>query len=623
MPPTPGQPNPRPPNRGLAASVCLSGLCLAAGVGLRVGLPASLPADHLLVGQTRDLSSLLLIAGLVILGRILLCRAQGCTWAGRRPASSPGGSRWTTGAMLLVVLAGTLMFARQVQTTKTAVLEGRRTFWLDDDMMISLRFARNLAGGDGLVWNAGGEKVEGITNLLWTLLMTPAHWILPPRLASAGVLTLSGILVGVVLLLSWRLGGRLGLDQAERLLAVAVVAANRWLLYWSAAGSEAVLLAGLFLAAGLAFLAARRHRPLGWGVGLLLGVTGLVRADAPVAVGVFLLVWWRLIPPGRARRWAWLPAVALPAAAMLWRFAYYGDPFPNTYYLRMVDVPTRLARGANYLEYFMLIAGGLVGLVVLHAAAGRRHVGRWLAAVPIVMLGYAAYCGGDELEEFRFFAPIAPLLIVFGVAGAARVLRLATVRRWSPELRFAWLTLVVATAGFFSLALPDAWSRLGRERAKSERNNVVIGLMLNAHTRPSARIAHVWAGAAPYFSDRPAIDMLGKVDPVIAHRPAPPDDFQVAHNKYDPEHIFGLRPDVLVIGFGGRLPLDRAAFDSAPERQTYAGLFRVLEHPSFWSDYLPGLASDPISMDYHGILVRNDSELADPPDQWTSEGLNR
>ena len=45
--------------------------------------------------------------------------------------------------------------------------------WLCDDAFISLRYAGNLARGDGLVYNVG-ERVEGFTNLLWTLLLAAA-----------------------------------------------------------------------------------------------------------------------------------------------------------------------------------------------------------------------------------------------------------------------------------------------------------------------------------------------------------------------------------------------------------------------------------------------------------------
>jgi hypothetical protein len=43
------------------------------------------------------------------------------------------------------------------------LIDGVRWFWLDDDQMISMRYARNLAEGNGLVWNLG-ERVEGYTN---------------------------------------------------------------------------------------------------------------------------------------------------------------------------------------------------------------------------------------------------------------------------------------------------------------------------------------------------------------------------------------------------------------------------------------------------------------------------
>ena len=48
--------------------------------------------------------------------------------------------------------------------------------FVQDDAYISFRYARNLADGFGLVWNIG-ERVEGYTNFLWTLLMVPAFWL--------------------------------------------------------------------------------------------------------------------------------------------------------------------------------------------------------------------------------------------------------------------------------------------------------------------------------------------------------------------------------------------------------------------------------------------------------------
>ena len=47
-------------------------------------------------------------------------------------------------------------------------IDGQRYFNVVDDGLISLRYAWNLAHGNGLVWNPG-ERVEGITNPGWAL----------------------------------------------------------------------------------------------------------------------------------------------------------------------------------------------------------------------------------------------------------------------------------------------------------------------------------------------------------------------------------------------------------------------------------------------------------------------
>ena len=46
--------------------------------------------------------------------------------------------------------------------------------WVCDDSFISFRYALNLIEGSGLVYNPG-ERVEGYSNLLWTLLV--ALWM--------------------------------------------------------------------------------------------------------------------------------------------------------------------------------------------------------------------------------------------------------------------------------------------------------------------------------------------------------------------------------------------------------------------------------------------------------------
>jgi hypothetical protein len=60
----------------------------------------------------------------------------------------------------------------------------------------------------------------------------------------------------------------------------------------------------------------------------------------------------------------------------------------------------------------------------------------------------------------------------------------------------------------------------------------------------------IWAGAIPYFSRRPSIDLFGKSDPIIARSP-PRRSFLPGHDKWDFDYSIGqLRPDAVVLGWG-------------------------------------------------------------------------
>src|SRR5262249_43827913 len=91
---------------------------------------------------------------------------------------------------------------------------------LVDDAFISFRYALNLARGQGLVFNPG-ERVEGYTNFLWTVLLAAGARLRPhlPQ-PSTGLALLSPVGTLALLLL---LGRRLfaGLEDAGFLIAIA------------------------------------------------------------------------------------------------------------------------------------------------------------------------------------------------------------------------------------------------------------------------------------------------------------------------------------------------------------------------------------------------------------------
>lgn len=82
-----------------------------------------------------------------------------------RPAAAAGQSSALSGWSLLLAASGAFLLEAWEPTPQL------------DDAFIPFRYARNLAEGYGLVYNPG-EFVEGFTNLLWTLLVAAAPWLL-------------------------------------------------------------------------------------------------------------------------------------------------------------------------------------------------------------------------------------------------------------------------------------------------------------------------------------------------------------------------------------------------------------------------------------------------------------
>jgi len=76
---------------------------------------------------------------------------------------------------LVLLLAALLAWGALYVARTGFVYAGEPVFSLWDDAMISMRYARNLAAGQGLVWNPGGERVQGFSDPLPTLAMAALH----------------------------------------------------------------------------------------------------------------------------------------------------------------------------------------------------------------------------------------------------------------------------------------------------------------------------------------------------------------------------------------------------------------------------------------------------------------
>ncbi len=122
--------------------------------------------------------------------------------------------------------------------------------FVKDDAYISFRYAHNLVKGQGLVFNPG-ERLEGITNFRWTLLLVPFEalgWDLFQVCEVLGTAISLGV-IGVMLVLAIRW------DQPRKDLSFAwgatwLASSSSWVL-WAKSGLEQALAAFLPLVSAM------------------------------------------------------------------------------------------------------------------------------------------------------------------------------------------------------------------------------------------------------------------------------------------------------------------------------------------------------------------------------------
>ncbi|MCB1140099.1 MAG: hypothetical protein KDK23_15165, partial [Leptospiraceae bacterium] len=264
--------------------------------------------------------------------------------------------------------------------------------WLAEDAAITLRAVENLYQTKGPVFNPG-EQTEVFTHPLWfglLVLLRGMNLVLP--LAAV----FGGLLLAVLGL------GLLAIPPAnpERqeseppfkilyLIVPFLLASHPGFRQFGASGMELGLLSVLL---GLFYLMLERSRPVEKPglLGFYLGLLYLTRPELGLFAawyGFFFL--WELVRQkhlskrqilGRAVRAA--TAIAITAGSWhLFRYLYYGDLFPNTYYAK-AGLDSYWVQGFKYLVHALIFGPGA-----------------WIILLMVMAYGYLTYFNAPTMEE--------------------------------------------------------------------------------------------------------------------------------------------------------------------------------------------------------------------------------
>ena len=462
--------------------------------------------------------------------------------------------------------------------------------FVQDDSFITFRYVRHLVDGHGLVWNLG-ERVEGYTTFLWTILLAVPGVFGLDLESSARIFGIAAGLVALFLL--WRLSIRVSRPPMASpllpLIAVALTVANSAIAYWSVSGMETPLFAALLVGSALAFLH-ERDTTFFW-TPILFLLVSLTRPEGTLLFGLTVLFFAlerlarkqtiREVLPQAGRL---LGFYAVPFVLFMgWRLVYYGHLFPNTYYAKAGFSIEYLTAGWEYLLLFLrtyMLEGALLAVPVAFLLWKRRTPE--ILYLLLLSLGYSAYVvsvGGDVLHAFRFFVPVLPFFYLFvqeTLVGLAAMLgRSPAAGRWLPVAAGVLLA-------YITFSQPYAYVR--------EKWTMEIGLVdkmtstgrwLAAHSDSSTVVAATTIGALGYYGGVTLVDMLGLTDSTIAHHPEYLQGIQSGwkERKYNTSYVLSRKPEWIFFSTGVKPSAfaERALFTRSGFRRHYTPRFFHLD----------------------------------------------
>ena len=332
------------------------------------------------------------------------------------------------------------------------------SWFLTDDAFISFRYVRNLLNGHGLVFNVG-ERVEGYSNFLWVLELAAIWGVLDIRPEHAAPwLSVLFTALTLALMLWWiaRLPG-LRMRGLASWMALALVCSSATFAVWTSGGGLETRQFTFFVVAAVVCLSL--YRNLRWGLlaaSVSLALASLTRPEGPL-IAACCFAWFgalqlpaalsalrrasepqdvslktAIVAMAKGIDWRGLlyliaPFAIIVGAHFLFRYAYYGEWLPNTYYAK--HIRPWYESGFRYL-WAAALETGLYLLLPLAWYAMRARWRGWRDAsdggYSLILLIVAAHMlflarlGGDHFE-FRPMDFYWPLLAVPAVEAIARL----------------------------------------------------------------------------------------------------------------------------------------------------------------------------------------------------------
>lgn len=478
--------------------------------------------------------------------------------------------------------------------------------FIQDDAFTSLRYVENFVNGKGMVFN-DGERVEGYTNFLWVMLLSAIKFLdlafnfnLDLPFLAQFLSTLFGV---PVLLIVYLLSKKILQSKTRESTAIVfsfssviMVLFTTPFIYWSVSGMETSLFILLTLLSIYYFLDFENPRHRNFFV-LFSILNSFLRPE-----GLFfflLLISFQMIKNYMAvnefgfsikLRNAFdkkiLNAVIvyfLPIGVYLaFRLAYFGYPFPNTFYAKTDFRIEFLLRGWKYytdfLEAYMVYGILYLPMLIQLIRFKTNAIENVLIGFCLIYTVMIIFIGGDVLPIYRFFLTVMPLLFILFINSTFELINEFIQGRFHSIVKYSLILILIAYSILnYNRNIPEMMEKRSYEsglvskmkiyaeilNSVSEEEKIKSKITIKSKSKSIGKesgftVAMSTIGAFSFYSGARIIDLVGLTDEYTAHNPKEVEGIDVhlpvlwKERIYNAGYVLSEKPDYVIFPAGAK-----------------------------------------------------------------------
>ncbi|MCU0414208.1 MAG: glycosyltransferase family 39 protein [Ignavibacteriaceae bacterium] len=484
-----------------------------------------------------------------------------------------------------------------------------------DDAYIFLRYAENIFDGYGFVWNINEPPVEGYTSFFYLVTLIIAKFL-------SIDLEMFAILLGIIsstltLFLAYLIYDNLyskNLDHpSANLITVIILALSPSYPYWSGAGMETAFYSMFLMLTIYFFLRLSNSSREVFIKGVFFGLLCIIRFEAVLfflAALVYLMkdhFAFKKIQINKTELIFSAAFILIFGIYFIWRWNFFGFFLPNTFYAKTGGGLQQMMGGFLYMikalrSFYGFAWIPLIIVIFFFKKNMFLESGIFLFSIGLVSIVTTILIGGDHFHLGRFVLPVLPLIfIIFPPALdrflSIKALKLKAYHKVTALLVVLFLLLVIKPVyqesykGFLNLMEGKKETLVVYDK-EAETNIIewqngfnIMGKTLKRIASKDEYIAVVPIGAIGYLSKINVIDMVGLVDPVIAHEQFSPHavrKWTPGHTKGDGKYILSRKPKYIQLtDYLTRKPLEKPHNRSTQ----FVSVKELWESEEFHQDY--------------------------------------